>query len=43
MKETENYYQWYVKAYQEHDTRAWKAEKVSETLCTRGGDKGSYE
>ena len=39
MKETENYYQWYVKGYQEHDTRAWKAEKVSETLCTRGGTK----
>lgn len=34
-----NYYQWFKKGYQEHDTRAWKAEKVSETLCTRGGTK----
>ena len=34
-----NYYQWFKKGYQEHDTRAWKAEKVSKTLCTRGGTK----
>ena len=34
-----NYYQWYKKGYQEHDTRAWKDNKVSETLCTRGGTK----
>lgn len=34
-----NYYQWYQKGYQEHATRAWKEEKVSETLCTRGGTK----
>lgn len=34
-----NYYQWYVKGLLEHDTRAWKSEKVSETLCTRGGTK----
>lgn len=34
-----NYYQWYKKGYQEHDTRAWKEEKVSETLCTKGGTK----
>lgn len=34
-----NYYQWYKKGYQEHDTRAWKDEKVCETLCTRGGTK----
>jgi hypothetical protein len=37
-----NYIQWYKKGLQEHDTRAWKEEKVSETLCTRG-DKGIYE
>lgn len=34
--------QWYVLGYQEHDTRAWKEDKVSETLCTRG-DKDHYE
>lgn len=34
-----NYYQWYQKGYQEHATRAWKEEKVSETLCTRGGQR----
>lgn len=34
-----NYYQWYKKGLLEHDTRAWKEEKVSETLCTRGGQK----
>ena len=34
-----NYFQWYQKGYMEHDTRAWKVEKVSETLCTRGGTK----
>ena len=34
-----NYYQRYVKGLLEHDTRAWKSEKVSETLCTRGGTK----
>jgi DNA (cytosine-5)-methyltransferase 1 len=34
-----NYIQWYKKGLQEHDTRAWKEEKVSETLCTRGGTK----
>ena len=34
-----NYYQWYKKGLLEHDTRAWKSEKVSETLCTRGGTK----
>ena len=34
-----NYYQWFKKGYQEHDTRAWKEEKVSETLCTRGSTK----
>ena len=34
-----NYYQWYKKGYQEHDTRAWKEEKVSETLCTKGSTK----
>lgn len=34
-----NYYQWYKKGYQEHDTRAWKDNKVSETLCTRGGQR----
>lgn len=46
-----NYYQWYQKGYQEHDTRAWKEEKVMETLTTRGGSKvalqnnciGTYE
>lgn len=37
-----NYYQWYVKGLLEHDTRAWKSEKVSETLCTRGGDKSVF-
>ena len=37
--EKENYYQWYQKGYLEHDTRAWKEEKVSETLCTRGSTK----
>ena len=42
MIDKENYIQWYVPGYQEHDTRAWKEEKVSETLCTRG-DKGLYE
>ena len=39
MIDKENYIQWYVPGYQEHDTRAWKEEKVSETLCTRGGTK----
>ena len=34
-----NYYQWYIEGYQEHDCRAWKEDKVSETLCTRGGTK----
>ena len=34
-----NYIQWYMSGYQEHDTRAWKEDKVSETLCTRGGTK----
>lgn len=38
-----NYYQWYKKGYQEHDTRAWKDNKVSETLCTKGGDKGGFK
>jgi len=37
--EKDNYYQWYQKGYLEHDTRAWKEEKVSETLCTRGSTK----
>ncbi len=37
--EKENYYQWYQKGYQEHDTRTWKEERVSETLCTRGSTK----
>ena len=39
MMDKGNYYQWYVKGLLEHDTRAWKSEKVSETLCTRGGTK----
>ena len=39
MIDKENYIQWYVPGYQEHDTRAWKEDKVSETLCTRGGTK----
>ena len=34
-----NYFQWYVKGLLEHDCRAWKSEKVCETLCTRGGTK----
>lgn len=34
-----NYYQWYKKGYQEHDCRAWKEEKISETLCTKGSTK----
>lgn len=32
-----NYYQWFQDGYQEHDTRAWKEEKVSGTLCAGGG------
>lgn len=39
MMDKGNYYQWYVKGLLEHDTRAWKSEKVAETLCTRGGTK----
>lgn len=39
MKDCGNYYQWYKKGYQEHDCRAWKEEKVMETLTTRGGVK----
>ena len=31
-----NYYQWYVKGHQEQETRAWKENKVSGTLCTNG-------
>lgn len=38
-----NYYQWYKKGHLEHDTRAWKDNKVSETLCTKGGDKGGFK
>lgn len=34
-----NYYQWYKKGYQEHDCRAWKEDRVMETLATRGGSK----
>ena len=32
-----NYFQWYKKGCHEHDTRAWKEEKVSGTICTNGG------
>ena len=39
MIDKENYIQWFIPGYQEHDTRAWKEDKVSETLCTRGGTK----
>lgn len=34
-----NYIQWYQKGYREHDTRAWKVEKVCETLIAKGGTK----
>ena len=34
-----NYLQWYQKGHHEHDTRAWKEEKVSETLTTKGGQR----
>ena len=37
MIEKSNYYQWYQKGHQEHETRAWKEEKVSGTLCAGGG------
>lgn len=39
MIEKDNYFQWYQKGYQEHDCRAWKEDKVMETLTTRGGSK----
>lgn len=32
-----NYFQWYQEGYLEHDTRAWKEEKVCGTICA-GGD-----
>ena len=32
-----NYIQWYQKGYQEHDTRAWKEEKICGTLTVGGG------
>ena len=39
MIDKENYIQWYKKGYQEHDTRAWKENKICETITTGGGTK----
>ena len=32
-----NYYQWYQKGWLEHSCRAWKEDKVMETLTCGGG------
>ena len=37
MVDKGNYYQWYEKGHFESETRAWKEEKVSGTLCASGG------
>lgn len=37
MIDRKNYVQWYLKGWQENQCRAWKEDKYTGAICTRGG------